>query len=148
MYKIRDIEEYDYCVSRGFEPLIDTAHFEMDIKLRDEIQKELFGHCVFGRGDIPVANQRFYEWIWKNKAHYCEECLRPLPQYSSVYCSHILSRGANPEMAYDGRNINILCGHCHEQWENGVREKMRIFEKNKMTIEILQIEYSQLKHSK
>ena len=28
--------------------------------------------------------------------------------YSSVYCSHILTRGAFPEMATDPRNINIL----------------------------------------
>lgn len=143
--QINDIEAYEYCVSRGYEPLIDVAHFSIDIRLRVDIQREQFGHCVFGRGNIPVANQRFYEWVWKNKPHYCEECLRPFPQYSSVYCSHILSRGANPDMAHDGRNINILCYECHQKWENGDREKMRIFEKNKQTIEILQNEYSSIK---
>ena len=35
-------EEYDYVVSRGYEPLTD-ARFPMDIHLREEIQREFFG---------------------------------------------------------------------------------------------------------
>lgn len=51
--------EYEYCVARGYEPLLDIRNFRLDIRLRVELQRELFGHCVLGRGDIPVANQRF-----------------------------------------------------------------------------------------
>lgn len=47
--------EYEYCVARGYEPLLDIRNFRLDIRLRVELQRELFGHCVLGRGDIPVA---------------------------------------------------------------------------------------------
>lgn len=141
-YLLTDREEYDYCINRGFEPLVDTRNFRMDIRLRIEIQRELFGHCVFGRGEnIGAANERFFRWVWEHKPHQCEECLRPLHEYSSVYCSHILTRGAFPEMAHDPRNINILCFKHHDQWEHKDRERMRIHERNKNTIELLIKDY-------
>lgn len=120
----------EYCVARGYEPLLDIRNFRLDIRLRVELQLELFGNCVLGRGDIPVANQRFFRWVWEHKPHRCEECLKPLRNYSAVYCSHILTRGAFPEMAHDARNINILCFEHHSCWENGDREKMRIYPGN------------------
>lgn len=137
-YHITTKEEYDYCIQRGIEPLIYDDVFEIDINLRVELQKELFGK------DIKKANQRFFKWIWQHKEHVCEECQRPLQFYSATFCSHILSRGAHPEMAHDGRNINILCFEHHNQYEFGNREQMRIFEKNQKTIERLKFEYSQL----
>lgn len=145
MFLITDIEQYDYCVGRGIEPLLDTNNFQIEISLRVEIQKKLFGHCEIGRGDIPAANQRFFKWVWEHKPHYCEECLRPLNKFAAIYCSHILTRGAHPEMAHDARNINILCPEHHCTWESATtRKAMRIFEKNKKTIERLKFEYSQL----
>ena len=50
MIQIRDREEYDYATKRGFKPLLDYKHFKMDIRLRIEIQTELFG-----RGVIAVS---------------------------------------------------------------------------------------------
>lgn len=134
--------EYDYIVSRGLEPLID-ARFKMAIPLRVEVQREKFGHCVFGRGEnIQLTNARFFRWIWEHKPHYCEECMRPLREYSATYCSHILTRGAHPEMAHDPRNINILCFKHHNQWEDAIKRKqMRIYEKNCRTIEELRKDY-------
>ena len=133
--------EYDYIVSRGYEPLIDER-FKIQIPLRIELQKEKFGHCVFGRGvDIMAANARFFKWVWEHKKHYCEECMRPLHNYSASYCSHILTRGARPEMAHDPRNINILCLSHHNQWENGDRKSMRIYPKNQRMIEKLKKDY-------
>lgn len=137
--------EYDYCVSRGYEPLLDIRNFRLDIRLRVDIQRKLFGHCVFGRGDVPVANQRFFRWVWDHKPHRCEETMRPLNDYLAVYCSHILARGAFPEMAHDPRNINILCFEMHEKWEHGQREKMRIYAGNIRMINLLVKEYQQLK---
>jgi len=136
------IEEYEYCNKRGYIPLLD-AHFRLEISLRIEIQRELFGQCVFGRGeDIQKANERFYRWMWRNKAHQCEETMKPLNNYSSIYISHILTRGAHPEMAHDPRNINILCQEMHNLWENGNRLSMRIYQKNIKTIELLTSEYN------
>ena len=143
-YLLTDRDEYDYCIQRGYNPLLDLRNFRMDIRLRVEIQRELFGHCVFGRGNIPQANERFFRWVWDNKPHRCEETMKPLPSYSAVYCSHILTRGAHPEIAHDPRNINILCFEAHNRWENGDRKTMRIYPANVRLIELIKSEYQQL----
>ena len=142
---LTDRDEYNYCIQRGFNPLLDIRNFRMDIRLRVEIQRELFGHCVFGRGEnIQAVNERFFRWVWEHKPHQCEETLRPLPSYSAVYCSHILTRGAHPEIAHDPRNINILCFEAHNRWENGDRKAMRIYPANVRLIELIKSEYQQL----
>lgn len=140
--KIDTVEEYNYVKSRGFEPLLYNKYFRVDIKLREQLQRAIFGNCVTGRGDIMAANERFFRWIWNNKPHYCEECYAPLREYSAVYCSHILSRGAHPDMAWDARNINILCHRHHEQWEVGNREIMRIYPGNQRVIRELLEDYN------
>ena len=131
-------EEYDYCRTLGYEPLVDRR-FAMDIRLRVSVQRELFG-----TGHTPEENEKFYRWCWDHKPHWCEETMRPLRQYSAVYVSHILTRGAHPEMAHDPRNVNILCFEKHAQWENGDRERMRIWRSNQLKIQVLKQEYESL----
>ena len=128
-------ELYDYARSRGYEPLTDKR-FVLDINLRVSIQRALFGS-----GHTPAENERFYRWCWEHKPHICEECMRPLREYSATYVSHILTKGAHPEMAHDPRNVNILCFNHHSVWENGNRENMRIYLGNMKTIEQLKKEY-------
>ena len=128
-------EMYFYCIQRGYEPLIDRR-FAMEIHLRVSIQRELFG-----TGHTPEENERFYRWCWDHYPHICAECMRPLKRYSATYVSHILTRGAHPEMAHDPRNVNILCFDHHSVWENGKRENMRIFRSNTLRIEELKKEY-------
>ena len=128
-------ELYDYARSRGYEPLIDR-HFSLEINLRVSIQRGLFG-----TGHTPEENERFYRWCWEHKLHVCEECMRPLHQYSATYVSHILTRSAHPAMAHDPRNVNILCFSHHNTWENGKRENMRIYRSNILVIETLKQEY-------
>ena len=132
-------ELYDYARSRGYEPLIDRR-FPLEINLRVSIQRELFG-----KGHTPEENERFYRWCWEHKPHICEECMKPLHQYSATFVSHILTRGANPEMAHDSRNVNILCFSHHNTWENGRRENMRIYRSNMLVIETLKQEYRNIK---
>lgn len=134
--------EYDFCVKQGFEPLLDER-FDIDIRLRVKLQREKFGRGEFGK-DISKANEKFYRWMWEHKPHYCEETMRPLSKYSAIYISHILTRGAHPDMATDPRNVNILCGAMHNKWEFGDRKTMRIYRKNQRIIEKLKQEYSQL----
>lgn len=140
-------QEYNLVKSRGYEPLLTNRYFQLDIKLRKRIQSRLFGHAEQGRGnDVMAANERFFRWIWENKQkghrHRCENCMKPLDHYSATFCSHILSRGAYPEMAIDPRNINILCFDCHNKWEHETtRKDMRIYESNKLIIETLKKEY-------
>lgn len=136
--EINTRQDYDYCLSNGFEPLADNR-FIVEHKLRVEIQQELFG-----KGNSEEQNIKFYRWAWNRRPHYCEECMKPLNAYSAVHVSHILSRGSRPEMAYDIRNINILCYNCHSKWENGDRESMRINAKNELTIAELKREYETL----
>lgn len=148
-YLLTDRDEYQYCINRGYNPLIDIKHFTMDIRLRVEIQRELFGHCITGRGaNIMAANERFFRWVWELKPHRCEECLKPLRNYSAVYCSHILTRGAFPEAAHDARNINILCFEHHSEWENGNKTKMRIYPGNVKIIELIKNEYGSLERDR
>lgn len=144
-YLITDRDEYQYCIQRGFQPLLDIRNFRLEIGLRVEIQREIFGHCITGRGDIPAANERFFRWVWEHKPHQCEETMRPLANYSAVYCSHILTRGSHPEIAHDPRNINILSFESHNRWENGDRQKMRIYPGNMRLIELMKTEYQSLK---
>lgn len=128
-------ELYDYARQRGYEPLIDRR-FALDINLRVSIQLELFG-----TGHTPEENEWFYRFCWEHYPHRCEECMRPLHQYSATYVSHILTRGAHPELAHDCRNVNILCFYHHSVWENGDRQNMRIYRINQLTIEMLKNEY-------
>ena len=132
-------EQYDFCRAHGIDPLIDRR-FAMDIRLRVSIQRELFG-----TGHTPEENEKFYRWCWEHNPHYCQECMRPLRQYSATYVSHILTRGAHPELAHDPRNVNILCFNHHSVWENGRRESMRIFRANLLIIEQLKKEYGGIK---
>lgn len=141
-YLITTREEYDLVTSRGYEPLIDERFFVLEHGLRVALQREIFGHSLTSRGNIMQANERFFRWVWAHKPHICEETMRPLREYSAVYCSHILTRGAYPEMAHDPRNINILCFEAHNRWENGDRQRMRIYAKNVVTIEKLKQEYA------
>ena len=132
MIEIASMAEYKLCKSRGFEPLLD-ARFDLAIALRIRLQHQLFGSLF--------EHETFYRWVWARKRHICEETMRPLEQYSAAYISHILTKGAHPEMAHDPRNINILCYEAHNQWEFGDRQKMRIFESNRLIIEKLKNEY-------
>lgn len=141
MIEISSIEEYNYCVGRGYKPLLSNK-FKLPIGLRIEIQRSFFGNSLLSRGNIVQGNDKFYRWMWDNKKHYCEECLKPLNNYSSVWVSHILARGAFPEMALDPRNVNILCDRHHTQWETGNKKEMRIYPGNKKTIDTLISEYA------
>lgn len=134
-------DEYNYAKSRGFLPLLEWR-FDVEINLRIKIQNELFGFPHLTKNKVPKANEKFYHWMWRNKINVCEETGMPLYEYNPKFISHLLSRGAYPEMAHDPRNINILNPEAHHQWENGNRKQMLIWRENKRKIEILKTEYA------
>ena len=84
------------------------------------------------------ADTRFYQEIWDEREHSCEECGVSLDngdgEWQRIYFSHILSKGAHPELRHEKRNFNILCGLHHTQFEFGKRKHMKINEKNKDVI--------------
>lgn len=127
-------EEYDYAMSRGYDPLIDER-IPMSHDLRVEIQKE-----KFGRNDA-AGNTRFYRYCIAKKEPVCEECGRYIYHPSATNVSHILSRGAHPAISHDPRNFNFLCFRCHAKWENGDRRGMKIYPRNEKTIDKLKKEY-------
>lgn len=87
---------------------------------------------------IAEADQKFYREVWdarsdSNGIAHCEETGVPLT-YSAKHVSHILSRGAHPELRHHPDNVNILCEDAHRQWEFGNRQSMKIWPKNKQTM--------------
>lgn len=78
----------------------------------------------------------------------CENCGKKLykmrnldSSYSSVYISHIITKGAHPDIMHDPRNHNILCFICHNKWENGARKDMVIYMDNKIVIKEMLSDY-------
>lgn len=130
-------EEYDYVVKRGYEPLVDDR-FPMEHRLRVEIQREKFGK------NNAEGNRKFYKFCLLHYPHICENCGKPIENPWAMNVSHILSRGSHPEMAFDPRNVNILCAGCHAAWEHATTRyhlRMWFVEKNERTIEQLKQEY-------
>ena len=80
--KIETIEEYNYVLPKN-QPLVDDRFFIIEISLRVLIQQQLFGLAKLGQKDILKANDKFYHWVWENKLHVCEECLKPLYEYQT-----------------------------------------------------------------
>jgi hypothetical protein len=133
LIQISSLQEYLENTKRGFEPLMNSL-FVLPLSLRMEIQEQLFG----GRKDTL---EKYFQWVWNHKSHVCEESGIHLPYYSRKFISHILSRGAHPEMARDPRNNNILSFDNHRKWEVGDRKSMRIYQRNELTIELLKSDY-------
>jgi len=145
MNNLKDIQEYQRAVKYGFEPLLDWRKFTLPIRLRVELQRQLFGHCTLTKADnIARANERFYRWVFEHKTQVCEETGKPLYDYSAIHVSHILTKGSHPEMSHDPRNTNLLTAEAHELWENGDRKGMKIYPLNLIIIELLKSDYSNL----
>lgn len=127
-------EEYEYCLKRGYDPLIDER-FPMEIGLRREIQREKFGK------NNAEGNRKFYRFCIEHSGNFCEECGRYIPFPSAVNISHRLSRGAHPAISHDPRNFDFLCYSCHKTYENGDRKGMKIYPRVEKMIEKLKEEY-------
>ena len=150
--RINTLEEYEFVRKGNVHPLIDWRHFDIEHNLRVFLQNQLFGYNFLGHGDVLKANNKFYHYCWDHHLifegrpiHVCEECQKPLNNYSAAFISHILTKGGHSEMSHDPRNFNLLCFKCHNRWEFGTLEqkrKMKIFEINEALIEILIEEYN------
>lgn len=142
-YLIKNLEDYDHERKYGFHPFIDKE-YDIDINVRYQLQKDIFKTSK----SLRNCDVKFYKYCWEVLDHYCQESGLWLKQYSSVYISHILSRGAYPEMRWDIRNINILSFKAHQLWEFGTieeKKKMNIWFNNQEQIQFLKEEYSKLK---
>ena len=131
---IGDLNAYVELRRKGIYPLREWTTFYVRYDLRIFIQNKLFGKTELGNFYVPQANQKYYEYCYNTSLKVCEECGLPLHEYSARYVSHILSRGAHPNLAHDVRNHNILCSKHHHVWENGNRKGMKIYTLNKIII--------------
>jgi hypothetical protein len=83
-------------------------------------------------------DKKFYEELWSERPHYCEECDKDLGENWAKYMfSHILSKGSQPKLRHNKDNINILCLECHQKWEFGDKKSMKIYPANERLIELL-----------
>ena len=90
------------------------------------------------RATVLKGDAAFYQEIWKERPHNCVNCSRYLGEnLQPHFMSHILSKGAYPQLRWVKENINVLCLGCHNKWEFGVKEKMAIFAINEPVIERL-----------
>lgn len=71
--------------------------------------------------------------IWAERPHNCVECGKFLPEDEDglpikVYFSHVLSKGAHPELRFDAMNIVLHCPDCHRFWEtSGKMREMKTY---------------------
>lgn len=79
-------------------------------------------------------DRKFYNQIWEDRPHFCEECGVNLDKYVkengdpiSHLFSHRHSKGARQDLRLDPNNINLLCPECHRKWEFGNRKSMDIY---------------------
>lgn len=84
-------------------------------------------------------DEAFYELIFNSHPHICEECGCSLPDQfrdengkviARWQYSHVIPKSISPELRHDPKNINRLCLECHSEWENGCKEKMKIYKQN------------------
>ena len=95
------------------------------------------------RRSIIEKDEELYEYIFNTKENKCEECGAWLPDtfrdennqvIMRFQYSHILTKGSHSLLRHHKKNINRLCGTCHDIWEFGNRESMKIFEPNQTII--------------
>lgn len=88
-------------------------------------------------------DEKFYEECFNLSNHRCEECDAQLNTefrdddgriIMRIRYSHILPKSTYPRLRHNVLNINHLCGDHHSEWENGDKENMKIFKKNKERI--------------
>lgn len=140
--------EFDYCLSRGVNPLYWHRSIKLDIGLRISIQNELFGKSELGKGSVIRANDKYYHYCFDHSLLACENCgtsffiNRNIENcYSARNVSHIISRGSRADLAHDPRNHNMLCWECHDQWESPNNRGMLIFMDNQVIIRELKNDY-------
>ncbi len=90
--------------------------------------------------DKIIEDEAFYEKCFNMSNNKCEECGEELPSAfltdsgkvaARWRYSHIIPKSIAPKLRHDTNNINHLCLKHHSEWENGNKEKMKIFKGNK-----------------
>lgn len=59
---------------------------------------------------------KVFKAIWDSRPHWCEVCWATIQQPRPENFSHLLPKGAYPELKLDERNIVLKCRDCHNLW--------------------------------
>lgn len=88
---------------------------------------------------VIKKDEEVYEKVFNSSNHRCEECHTQLNTefrddegrvIMRARYSHILPKGAYPQLRHNEDNFNNLCPTCHHRYEFGDKENMKIFKKN------------------
>ncbi len=67
--------------------------------------------------------------IWDSRPHQCENCGVWLPEPpQAINFSHYLPKGLYKRLELLEQNVDLLCPKCHQQWEFGTKNEMRIYD--------------------
>ncbi len=73
-------------------------------------------------------DNKFFEYVWKTKPHYCQECGKELGEMKKWYMHHILPKSKYPYWRHDERNILMLCYQHHNEIESAISApKLKVF---------------------
>jgi len=120
------------------------TRFEIAIEKQKNkpIKKYYIGKSI-KRDGVLGRDRKAYEYWFNTLPNKCLECEEMLPNefldengnilLISQY-SHILGKGAYPEFRHHKLNCNRLCFNCHQTWDFGDKENMKIFSTNQEII--------------
>src|ERR1035437_5130074 len=89
--------------------------------------------------DKKMLDDLFYMKAWRMKTNICEECNKVLPRFSRMFISHILSKGAFPNLRHNFENYQKLCADCHIRFETGARKGMKTYPEIEKRIQKLKL---------
>ena len=73
----------------------------------------------------PTGEKEVFKEIWEELDNNCYVCSKQLTNYSHIYMSHILSKGAYPAFRLNKKNIIIKCFSCHQKWDFGIKSDLK-----------------------
>jgi len=82
---------------------------------------------------------QFYNGIWQRRKHICYQCKKYLGEEPlTIYFHHLLGKKRWPIYRHVGKNIVLLCFHCHGQAEINI-DKVPLVKKRRD--EVLDLHY-------
>lgn len=112
------------------------------VKLNDEWVYECSKHPKKDRAmkieGLVDKDTRFYQFVWKHREHFCEECGKEIHECKPMYMHHVLPKSRYKYFRHEVRNIAILCYGCHGKAESAISlpkmKSFRAFESIKKTL--------------
>lgn len=79
--------------------------------------------------DLVKTDAAFYLLIWQEREHKCENCGKPIHEFSLLLFHHVLPKrpdGGYPQYRHCKWNIWILCWECHDTHDNGNPDSAKV----------------------